>query len=224
MGDVLVNLLPVIVGAAVVPLYPIIVLLLLQSRGGLSKALAFISGGLMMRLVQGVIFGLLLGEAMDANGDDGQALITSTLLLVVGVLLLVTAVRKWRKEEDPDDPPPQWMTGISTLSSWRALGAGALFVTIAVKQWVFTLSAISIIGEAELGATTGIGLYLFYTLTTQLLVLPPVLAFILAPERSAKPLQAAQGWLERNNRVIVMTVSLIFGLWFSYKGITGLIG
>lgn len=224
MGDVLVYLLPVIVGAAVVPLYPIIVLLLLQSRGGLSKAVAFISGGLAMRLAQGAFFGLFLSEAMDANSEDGQALITSTLLLVVGVLLLVTAVKKWRKQEDPDDPPPQWMATISNLSTLRALGAGALFVTIAFKQWVFTLSAISIITEAELGQATGVGLYLFYTLTTQTLVLPPVLAYALAPERSAKPLQAAQGWLERNNRVIVITVSLIFGLWFSYKGITGLIG
>jgi hypothetical protein len=34
MGNVLLGLLPVIVGAAFVPLYPIIVLLLLQSAGG----------------------------------------------------------------------------------------------------------------------------------------------------------------------------------------------
>jgi hypothetical protein len=36
-------------------------------------------------------------------------------------------------------------------------------------------------------------------------------------------MQTAQSWLERHNRVIVVTVSLIFGLWFAYKGITGLI-
>ena len=31
-----------------------------------------------------------------------------------------------------------------------------------------------------------------------------------------------QGWLERNDRVIVITVSLIFGVWFLWKGFTGL--
>ncbi|MBK8989211.1 MAG: GAP family protein [Chloroflexi bacterium] len=224
MGDVLLELLPVIIGAAVVPLYPIIVLLLLQSKGGLNKSLAFVFGGIAMRLAQGVLFGLVLGAAMSANGEDGQQLIASTLLLVVGVLLLVTAFKKWRKEEDPDAPPPQWMTGITNLSALKAVGAGALFVTIAVKQWVFTLSAISIISEAVLSRSTGIGLYLFYILTTQLLVLPPILFYAIAPGRAAKPLQAAQSWLEHNNRVIVMTVSFIFGLWFSYKGITGLLG
>jgi hypothetical protein len=116
------------------------------------------------------------------------------------------------------------MTGISSLTGVRAIGAGAIFVAIAVKQWVFTLSAISIITEAELGGSAGASLYLFYILTTQILVLPPILFYAVAPQRAAKPLQAAQGWLERNNRVIVMTVSFIFGLWFSYKGITGLLG
>jgi hypothetical protein len=224
MSDVLRELLPVMVGAAVVPLYPIIVLLLLQSKGGLGKAVAFVSGGVAMRLVQGVLFGLILGAAMAANSGDGQQLIASTLLLVIGLLLLVTAFKKWRKEEDPDEPPPKWMTGISSLTGVRAIGAGALFVAIAVKQWVFTLSAISIITEAELGGSAGVSLYLFYILTTQILVLPPILFYAVAPQRAAKPLQTAQDWLERNNRVIVMAVSFIFGLWFSYKGITGLLG
>lgn len=224
MGDIFLELLPVILGAAVVPLYPIIVLLLLQSEGGLGKAVGFVSGGVAMRLAQGVLFGLILGAAMAVNGEDGQQLIASTLLLVVGILLLVAGFKKWRKEEDPDDPPPKWMTSISGLSGLRAVGAGALFVTIAVKQWVFTLSAISIIGEAGVERPLSIGLYLFYILLTQILVIPPILFYALAPERAARPLQAAQGWLERNNRVIVMTVSFFFGLWFSYKGITGLLG
>lgn len=224
MSDVLLELLPVMVGAAVVPLYPIIVLLLLQGKGGLGTAVAFVTGGVTMRLAQGVLFGLVLGAAMAANGEDGPQLIASTLLLVIGLLLLVAAFKKWRKEADPDDPPPQWMTGISNLSGLRAVGAGALFVTIAVKQWVFTLSAISIITEANLGGSAGVGLYLFYILITQILVLPPILFYAITPQRAARPLQAAQGWLERHNRVIVMIVSFIFGLWFSYKGITGLLG
>lgn len=69
-----------------------------------------------------------------------------------------------------------------------------------------------------------IGLYLIYVLLAQALVLPPILFFALAPERAAKPLQAAQGWLDRHNRVIVIVVSFVFGLWFSDNGITGLIG
>jgi hypothetical protein len=53
LGDVIVHLLPLIVGAAAVLLYAIEVLLLLQSNGGLGKALASVAGGVSVRLVRG---------------------------------------------------------------------------------------------------------------------------------------------------------------------------
>ena len=200
MSDVLTELLPVMVGAAVVPLYPIIVLMLLQSPRG-----------------------LVLGTAMTNSSEGEQWLIASAFLLVMGILLLVVAFKKWRREEDPDDPPPQWIIGLNDLSGLRALSAGAVYVIIGIKQWVFTLSAIGIIAAASLGPPSGVTLYLFYILITQILVLPPILFYALAPKRATKPLQTAQSWLKRHNRVIVVTVSLIFGLWFAYKWITGLI-
>lgn len=224
MGDVIVELLPLIVGATVVPLYLIVVLFLLQSKDGLVTTLGFVAGGIAMRLAQGLLFGLVFGAAMGAPSEDGQRFIVSTLLLIVGILLLVTAVKKWQKEEDPDAPSPRWMTAISNLSAVKAVGAGMLFVMIAVKQWVFSLSAIGVVGEAGLGGATNAGLYLFYVLATQALVLPPILAYAVAPQQAARLLQAAQIWLERHNRVIAITVSLVFGVWFSYKGVTGLIG
>ena len=104
------------------------------------------------------------------------------------------------------------------------MGAGALLVAISVKQWVFTLTAIDVIAGAALGARPSVGAYLIYTLATQVLVLLPILASAVAPQQSAKPLKAVQAWLERNNRAIVITASLVFGLYFSYKGISGLIG
>ena len=211
-------------GATAVPFYPIVVLVLLQGQGGLSKALAFVAGNIVMRLAQGVLFGLVLGTAMGVASEDGQRLGVSTLLLIIGILLLITAVKKWQKAEDPDEPPPQWMTAIGDLSAVKAVGAGALFVKIAVKQWVFTLSAIGVISEAGVGEAANIGLYLFYVLATQTLVLTPTLVYAVAPQQVARPLEAAQTWLERRNRVIVITVSLTFGVWFLYKGVSGLIG
>jgi hypothetical protein len=224
MGDVIADLLPLIVGATVVPFYPIVVLVLLQGEGGLVKALAFVAGNIAVRLAQGVLFGLIFGVALAATSEDGQRLGVSTLLLIVGILLLITAVKKWQKEEDPDAPPPQWMTAISDLSAAKAVGAGTLFVTIAVKQWVFTLSAIGVISEAGLGEAANIGLYLFYVLATQTLVLAPIFVYAVAPRQASRPLKAAQTWLERQNRAIVIAVSLVFGVWFLYKGVSGLIG
>jgi hypothetical protein len=223
LGDVIVSLLPLIVGAAVVPLYSITVLLLLQSEGGLLKASAFVADGVTARFVQGVLFGLVIGAACKASPEPGPRLIVSTLLLLVGILLSVTALKQWRQQDDPDAPTPWWMSAIGGLSALKAAGAGALFPVIAVKQWVFTLSAIGVIGEFGPGGAADVGAYLFFVLATQTLVLVPILAFALAPHRAAKPLQATQAWLERNNRAIVMVMSLVFGVWFLFKGITELI-
>lgn len=206
-----------------VPFYPIAVLLMLQGPGGLVKAVAFMAGNIAVRLAQGVFFGLVLGTAVAASSEDGQRLGVSTLL-IVGILLLVTAIKKWRKEDDPDAPPPKWMSAIGGLSSPKAVGAGALLAIVAVKQWVFTLSAIGVIGEAELGEAASTGLYLIYVLATQTLVLLPIAACTVTPHRAARLLKAAEIWLERHNTTIVITVSVIFGAWFSYKGVTGLIG
>jgi hypothetical protein len=224
MGDLFVDLLPLIVGAAVVPLYFIAVLLLLQSEGGLLKSVAFLSGGVGVRLLQGILFGLVIGAACKSNSAPGPKLIVSTLLLIVGIVLLVTAIKQWRKQDDADAPTPQWMSVMSELSAFKAVGAGALFPVIAVKQWVFTLSAIGVIGEAGLGVAASVGLYLLYVLATQSLVFPPILAYAVAPHRTAKPLMASQAWLERNNRAIVIVMSLLIGAWFLFKGVTGLIG
>lgn len=223
MSEVIGGLLPLMVGAALVPLYPIVVLLLLQSQGGLLKAVAFVAGSLTVRLTQGVLFGLVFEAAAEAHPEDGLGLIVATLLLVVGLLLLVTAFKKWRKQADPDDPPPKWMAALGGLSALKAIGAGAVYVLVAVKQWVFTLSAIGVIGQAELVGAAGAGMYLLFVLATQILVLPPILAFAVAPRHATKPLQSAQAFLERHNRTIVVVVSLVFGIWFLFKGISGLV-
>jgi hypothetical protein len=223
MRDVVVELLPLIVGAAVVPLYSIAVLLLVQSKAGLLKAIAFVVGGIIVRLLQGILFGLVFGVACEANSEADPKLIVSTLLLITGILLLVTAFRQWQEPDDPD-ATPQWISTIAGLSALKAVGAGALFVTVAVKQWVFTLSAISVIGETGPGGKANVGVYLFYVLATQTLVMTPILVYAAAPHQSAQPLKAAQAWLERHNRRIVIVMSLIVGAWFLFKGISGWIG
>jgi hypothetical protein len=224
VNTLLVDLLPLIIGAAVLQVWIIMALFLLHSEGGVLKATAFATGAMSVRLLQGILFGFVFGAADEANGDSGASLIASTLLLVVGILLLVSAVKQWRKEEDPDAPPPKWMAILSGLSALKAFGAGALLMALAIKQWVFTLSAIAVIEDAHLGQTANVLAYLFFVVAAQSLVLAPIIVSAVAPTQSTRLLGAAQGWLERHNRVIAIAVSSIFGVWFLWKGITGLIG
>ena len=116
------------------------------------------------------------------------------------------------------------MAVLGGLSVLKAFGMGALLMALAIKQWVFTLSAIAVIEQAQLSQTGNVLAYLFFVVAAHSLVLAPILVSAVAPAQAAKLLDAMQGWLERNSRVIVTAVSLIFGVWLLWKGIAGLIG
>jgi hypothetical protein len=220
---VLIDLVPIMLGAALVPIPVIIVVLLLRSDSGLTKALAFLSGAVVVRLAQGALFGQIsLERAAGDGGENGSQPVLSTLLLVIGILMLITAVRKLLRDEDPDAPPPRWMTLFATASPARTLGLGALLMIISAKQWVFTLGAISTIRDGGLARSEGIQAYLLYVLGANAVVLLPVLFRIVMPSRSDALLDAVGQWLERNSSVIAVVVSAIFGTYFLIKGITGL--
>jgi hypothetical protein len=79
-------LIPLVVGAALLPAWIILALFLLRGEGGVPKALAFAAGAMAVRVVQGVLFGFVFSEASEASGEGGSDLITSTLLLVSAFL------------------------------------------------------------------------------------------------------------------------------------------
>jgi hypothetical protein len=224
MGAVYVQMLPLILGAALLPIWIIIVLMLLSGKGGLAKGAAFVGGVTFARLLQGVLFGLVFTGSGDAESDSSSGAIKATLLLVLGILLLVTAYKNWSKEPDPDAPPPKILASLADMSAIKALGLGIVLPLVAPKLWVFTLGAISVIDEANLGRTSSIIAYLLYMISAQLLITLPVLAYLVAPAWAASSLGAAREWLEKHNRVIVIVVSLIFGLLFLWQGVTGLMG
>lgn len=224
MGAVFVELLPLILGPVLAPLYVIIVLLMIASPRGSAKAAMFVLGMTLTRLVQGLVFGIILSASPDAKAENsGQSPVVSTLLLVIGLLLLITAVRKWRKEEDPDEPAPKWMQSLEQTTPLKALRLGALIMAIDPKLLVFTLSALAVISAAELGRAAASAVYLTYILLAQIVLILAVTVAALAPQAAGATLQRATDWLTRYNRPITITVSLIFGFYFTWDGITGLL-
>lgn len=204
--------------AAAMPLWLVMALLLLRSPGGERKALAFAAGAAAMRLLQGVLFGVVFSGV---PAGEGRSVLVDVLLLILGLLLLTLAYRKWRKEDDPDEPP-KWMATLSGLTTVKALGMGALLMLVAMKHWVFTLSAIAVIEQAQPGLATAALAYLAFVLLAQILLIVPIVASAVAPDHTGRVLAAVGGWVDRNSRLISIGLSLIFGIWFLWKSITGL--
>ncbi len=224
MGEVLWQMLPLILGSALLPIWIIIVLMLLSGENGLAKGAAFVGGATVARLVQGVLFGLVFAGDSAADTDNGNRLILATLLVVLGIALLITAFKQWHNEPDPDAPPPRVLTTLAELSPLQSFGMGALLVAVGAKLWVFTLGALAVIGGSELGRSESIVAYLLFVFFAELLVILPVVAYAVAPKQSASKLDAARQWMERNQRVIMIIVSLVFGAIFLWKGLSGLLG
>lgn len=225
MGATLAQLVPMILGAVLAPIWLIVILLMLASPGGLAKASAFVLGTTATRLAQGAIFGTLLAASPDAgaDGDGGKSTFVATLLLVVGILLLIAAYHKWRKEADPDEPPPKWMQSIDQMTPLKAFGMGAMVMGVGIKMWVFTLSALGVIRAEELGMGPSIVAYLIYVVLAQILLIAAIALSAAAPGVAGPLLGRANSWLARNNRPISITVALIFGIYFAWDGASSLL-
>lgn len=224
MGSVIASLLPFIIGSAIVPLQIIIVVLLLTGeRRGPLKAIAFVLGMTLARLAQGFLFQLIItgGSGDPADAGTGLGWVKSTVLLLLGIFLLITAYKQWAKEPDPDAPPPKWMKMLDGITPVRALLFGAGMILIAIKLWVFTLGALTVIDEAQLGQPGSATAFLVYVLLAQSILIGAILIRLLLPGQAGRLLESFSAWLERYNRQIVMVVSLVFGLLFLYQGVTG---
>jgi hypothetical protein len=224
MGTALASLGPLILGAAIDPVWIIVALFLLRGDGGMVRGAAFASGAMGVRVLQGMLFGYVFASAADAQDENGAGIMASTLLLTVGILLLITAAKRWRKEDDPDAPPPKWMATLSAVPPFRAFTMGGLLMALAIKQWFFTLSAIAVIDGAQLGPTRSLLASLLFVVAAQSPVLVAVGVCAVAPIWFAALRDAAQEWLERNGRAITIAASSMFGIVFLRQGISGLLG
>ncbi len=225
MVDLFADLLLLMLVAAMAPIYLVVVFLVLQSERGVVKAWTVVIVIVTVRLVQGAVFGLVFAPAVDAESAAGLKVIGPTLMTVAGLLMLTLGLKGLsnRNDDAAAQELPGWVTKLSGMSTLQLVGSTALLILLAMRHWVITLAAISIIEEAEPGLAASIGLYIVFTLATQVLVLLLILVRVIAPQKSAAPLRTTHDWLQRRGRTVFMAASLIFGAAMLVRGITGLV-
>jgi hypothetical protein len=223
MGELWGSLVPLIIGSALVPIQIVITTMLLRSKAGRMTAVAWLSGMTAVRLGQGLVFGLIIGNrAADASASAGPSTPVSLLMLVVAILFYVTAIKQLLNHPDEDAPPPKWMAMVGSVTPGRAFGLGSGILLVNVKLWVFTLGAISAIGLAGLGQGAAAVTFLAFVLLAESIHIMVIgLAFAM-PARSAAMLDGIVGFLARYNRVIMIVLGAVFGTWFLVKALSGL--
>ncbi len=222
MDELWTILLPLIVANAVLPLQIIVTILLIRSDGGRLAAFAWVMGMTVVRLAQGLVFGVILGIGVEGTDvSDGPGPVESTLLLLVAIVFLVVAARKTLNVPDDDAPPPRWMAVVASAGPARAFLLGAGLVALSPKLWAFTLAAIGAIAEAGLDGMAALSLFVIYAVAAVGVHLSLVAVTILAPARSDVVLARSSAALERYDRQIMIVVSLVFGVWFLLKSLDG---
>ncbi|MGB0970594.1 MAG: hypothetical protein ACPGVG_06480, partial [Mycobacterium sp.] len=110
VGALWASLAPLAIAAALMPVEMVITLALLGSPGRVRTAGASVVGTVVIRLLQGLVFGTILHWGQRDPAEGGRNWVVSSIVLAVAVVLLVTAIRELLGGGDPDDPPPKWMT------------------------------------------------------------------------------------------------------------------
>jgi hypothetical protein len=222
VSEAILAVLPFAVGSAFVPVHILITVLLLRGPGGRAAAAAWIAGMTSTRLVQGVVFGLILAPVEADATEEESRLILAIVLLVVAVAMLAMAARAIAVEPDEDAPPPAWMSALEGVRAGRAYALGAGTVAIGAKFWAFTLGAIAALGEAKPGIGPAIVAFLVFVLVAASIQLALLVVALMWPARADALTERLSGGLTSYGRPIKVVVGVVFGLWFLVAALDGL--
>jgi hypothetical protein len=223
MADLLVTLVPLAIASAVLPVQLAVTTLLLQAPAGRAAAVAWVAGMTAVRLLQGLLFGVVFGVAggeTAAAGDPGPT--AAVVQVILAILFYVIAAKSFLKVPDEDAPPPRWMTAIDGVRPGRAFLLGAGVVLISAKLWVFPLGAMGAIEEASLGTAGAIAAFLAVIVLAESIHLAILAVAFAAPSRADALLTRSSELLARYSRPIMIALGLVFGTWFLLKGLSGL--
>ena len=223
MSDLFVTLVPLIVASALVPIQIIITILLLRAPSGRITAVAWVAGMTAVRLLQGLVFGLMFKAGSSDPTDTARSgTIVSVVLLVLAILFYVVAAKQLLKHPDEDAPPPRWMAMLDGVTPVKALLLGMALIAIGAKFWVFTLGAIGAIGADGLGQPGATIAFLLFVVLVQSVNLTVVGYAYAAPARADAVLGRFSDLLKRYNGPIMIVLGLVFGTWFLVKALSGL--
>lgn len=221
MLDVLGETLPLAVGIALSPL-PILAVVLLLVSPNSGAGPAFLAGRLAgVTLVVG-LFAAMSDVVERSSG--GPSPVVAAARIIVGAALAFLAVRKWSRRPGPEEEPelPGWMSSIEDSTAARGFRLAFLLSTANPKELLLGVGAGFAVGSAGLPLGATMVTVLIFTLIACLSVGTPVVAFLLAGERMAGPLESARTVLVRHNAVIMSVVLLIIAAALIGGGIADL--
>ena len=211
------DLLLIGLGITLEPFPLIAFLLILSSKKGTRKGLAFILGWLacLVVVIAGVI--VVTGGKPPAQ-NTAPSVAVDAIKLAVGVALILIGTRKWRRRGRPTKPPA-WMARLDSLSVWAAVG-----LAIFLQPWTLVAAGAATVSEAELSSAQSYLALMGFCLLATGSFLALELHAVFAPAAAKARLERMRRWLDSHRDQMIVVVALLLGFWLAGKSIYLLVG
>ena len=222
MNAVIGEILPLALGVAISPIPVIAAILMLLSPKAKGTSIGFLLGW-----VVGIVFAVtvftLLASVLPEKDADASNPTAGWIKIGLGALLLLMAVKQWRRRPTGDADPtlPAWMKAIETMTAVKGAGLGFLLSAVNPKNLIMSAGAGVIIGGTDVGLETSqrVLVIAIFTAIAAASVAVPVIAYLIASERMAGPLETMHQWLVKENATVMAVLLLVTGASMVGKGL-----
>lgn len=214
------SILPLALGIAISPIPIIAAILMLLSPKARGTSVGFLIGWLLGIVVTVTLFTLLSSVIPESNADATQP-IKGTIQLIVAALLLLLAVKQWRSRPHGDEEPalPKWMQAIDGMTAGKGFGLAFLLSAVNPKNLLMGIAAGVAIGAGDLTVGETSLVILIFTVLAGCTVAIPVIAYLVAADKMAAPLEKLRTWLVHNNATVMSILLLVIGVMMIGKGL-----
>ncbi|WP_328765112.1 MULTISPECIES: GAP family protein [unclassified Streptomyces] len=208
----------VVIGTAITlgPLHNSAFILLLASRRGVRKGLAFLLSWLadLVAVIACVV--LLTGGTPPVHlSTPSTAAVAAKLAIGVGLVLF----GGYRIRQPPrPHRPPSWTARIDSAS----LGTAAALAWL-LQPWALVAAGAATAVDADLSTVADWLALTGYCLLATLSLLVMELYTVWAPGAAQARLNALRSWLEHHQDQLIVTLSLLAGLWLTSSSIYALV-
>ncbi|MGU3498291.1 GAP family protein [Mycobacterium sp. C31M] len=189
------------------------VLMLNRPRPQLQLA-ALLAGGFVMGLAVGSVVLLVL----EARLPDSTRFTLPKVQIVIGACALlaaaIIAVTKGRPRTQPD-----WLRRLLDGQSLWVAGAAGFGIALPSIDY---LAALAVIGAADVSTATRLTALLIFNIVAFALIEIPLVAYLLAPERTRVTLSTFNDWLRAKGRRAVAALLAVVGVVLLAVGFAGL--
>jgi hypothetical protein len=193
---------------------------LVSARPG-RMAVVYLAGGVLMVTIVGVI--VLVAIRAGGLSHVGQHPTRYGLRLGLGVVALAAAVVIARRSPKPPDPAkPKKPSLVARLSAEPKALKAFLAGIVVFGPSVSFIAAVQVVATAKASVAATIGALAMIIVLTVSFAWIPLVAYLIAPDRTVRVLRSFDGWLRRHGKKVMVAAIGLIGVALVIQGITGL--